>query len=96
MRKKDDNWNAQFKTAQQLLNKNMTTESKTSSSKAKKAILDITTQANRTAFGELKNVESKTQDFPITIFIYESGLSFDVADSQSLAALVDQSIEFGH
>ena len=34
-------------------------------------------------------------DFPIAIFIYENGLSFDVADSQSFAALVDLFIEFG-
>ena len=35
-----------------------------------------------------KIFESKTPDFPIAIFIDENGLSFDVADSQSFAALV--------
>ena len=42
-----------------------------------------------------KIFESKTPDFPIAIFIYENGLSFDVADSQSFAALVDLCIELG-
>ena len=94
--RKDDNWNAQFKTAQQLLDKNMmTTESKPSSSKAKQSILDLTSPANRTLFGELKAVESKTPDFLIAIFIFENALLFDVAYLKSLAALVDQSIEFG-
>ena len=38
----------------------------------------------------------ETPDFPIAIFIHENWLSFDVADSQSLAALVasDQCIEY--
>ena len=41
IRRKDDNWNAQYKTAQQLLNKDiMTTESKPSSSKAKQTVLE--------------------------------------------------------
>ena len=85
-----------IQTAQQLLNKDvMTTESKPSSCNAEKTVLDITSPASRTWFGVLKNVESKTQDFPIAIFVYENGLSFDVANSQSLAALVDQGIEFG-
>ena len=39
--------------------------------------MDLTSPANRTSFGELKNVESKTPDFPIAIFIQENGLSFD-------------------
>ena len=72
IRRKDDNWNAQF-TAQQLQNKDlMTTESKPSSSKAKQTFLDLTSPSNRTAIGELKNVESKTPDFPIAIFIYRT------------------------
>ena len=72
IRRKDDNWNAQF-TAQQLQNKDlMTTESKPSSFKAKQTFLDLTSPSNRTAFGELKNVESKTPDFPIANFIYRT------------------------
>ena len=34
-------------------------------------------------------------DFPIAIFIYKNGLSFDVADLQSFAALFDLGIELG-
>ena len=45
--RKDDIWNAQFKTAQQLLNKDiMTTESKPSSSWANQTFLDSTFPAN--------------------------------------------------
>ena len=101
----DDNRNAQFKTAQQLLNKEkMTTESKLSSSKAKQTVLDLTSPANRTVFGDIsskqdclqrtKNVGSKAPAFPIAIFIYKRRLLFDVADSQSFAVLVDLCIEF--
>ena len=43
----------------------MLCESKPSSSKAKQTGLDITSPANRLACWELKNVESKTPDFPI-------------------------------
>ena len=64
MYRKDGKRIAKFKIAQQLLNKDMTTKSKPSSSKAKKTGLETTSPANRTAFGELKNVESKTPDFP--------------------------------
>ena len=103
--RKDDNRNAQFKTAQQLLNKEkMTTESKLSSSKAKQTVLDLTSPANRTVFGDIsskqdclqrtKNVGSKAPAFPIAIFIYKRRLLFDVADSQSFAVLVDLCIEF--
>ena len=78
---KDDNWNAQFKTAHQHWNQEkMTTESKLSSSKAKQTYSDLTSPANRTVFGDIsskqnciwrtKNVESKTPDFPIALFIY--------------------------
>ena len=64
--RKDDNRNAQFKTAQQLLNKEkMTTESKLSSSKAKQTVLDLTSPANRTAFRELKMLGQKHKLFPL-------------------------------
>ena len=66
IRRKDDNRNAQFKTAEQLLNKDITaTESKPSSSKAKQTVLDLTSPANRTAFGELKTLSQKRQTFPL-------------------------------
>ena len=62
--RKEDKWNAQFKTAEQLLSIDiMTTESKPSSSKAKQTVLDLTSPANRTAFGELKMLRQKRQTF---------------------------------
>ena len=63
---KNDNWNAQFKTAQQLWNKDIITmESKPSSSKAKHTFLDLTSPGNRTVSGELKNLSQKRQTFPL-------------------------------
>ena len=45
--RKDDNWNAQFKTVQQLQNKDtITTKSKPSYSKAKQTFLDLTSPGN--------------------------------------------------
>ena len=63
--------------------------------KSKAGRLYLTSPTNGTAFGKPKNVESKAPNFPIAIFICEDGLSFDAADSQSFAALVDLCIEFG-
>ena len=77
-----------IQTAQQHLNKDMmTTESKPSLLnkdmwikaqflKSKQSILDSTSSANRSAFRKLKNVESKTPDFPIAIFTYENRFGY--------------------
>ena len=66
-----------------------------SSSKAKQTILDLTSPAKRTSTGELKVIESKTLDSAIANVFYENALPFTVADSPSLARLVEQCIEFG-
>ena len=63
IRREDDNWNAQFKTAQQL-QRHDATESKPSSWKAKQSVLDLTYPANRTAFGKLKMLSQKCQILP--------------------------------
>jgi hypothetical protein len=53
MRKSDDNWNAEFKTAQKDLNQETTSkEEKLSSSKAKQSVLNLTSQGKRTATGD--------------------------------------------
>ena len=43
----------------------MPTESKPNTSKAKLLVLELTSPVNRTAFRELKNLESKSQTFPL-------------------------------
>ena len=70
----------------------MTTESKPSSSKAKQTFLDLTSPSNRTAIGEQKVKNARLSHCYLHL---QNGLSFDVADSQSLAALVDLCIELG-
>jgi hypothetical protein len=96
IRKDDDNRYAQFKNAQTVLDKDMLAKEKLlSSSKAKQTILDLTSPAKRTSTGELKVIESKTLDSAIANVFYENALPFTVADSPSLARLVEQCIEFG-
>ena len=63
----------------------MSKEAQLSSSKAKQSVLNLTSLGKRTATGEMKIVESKTLDSTIASFIYENALSFNVADSPSLA-----------
>ena len=96
IRKDDDNRYAQFKKAQRILNNEMMVkESLHSFSQAKQSVLNLTSPGKRTLSGEMKIVESKTLDSTIANFIYENVLSFNLADTQSLAAVVDQCIEFG-
>ena len=55
----------------QLLKKDlMNKESMGSSSNGKQIVLDLTDLAKRTAFGDVKIVESKTLDFTIASFLY--------------------------
>ena len=94
--KEDDNRYAQFKTAQTVLNKEMMAkEQQLSTSQRKQTVLDLTSPAKRLLTGEIKNVESKMLDTTIANFFYENALPFNIADSPSLAAVVDQCIEFG-
>ncbi len=96
MHKDGDNKYAEFKNAQKVLNKEMTSkEAQLSFSKAKQSILDLTPRGKRNVARELKTVESKTLDTTIACFFYENALSFNVADSPSFAAMVDQRIQFG-
>ena len=43
----------------------------------------------------MKPIESETLNSTVASLFYENALAFNVANSPSLAALVDQSIEFG-
>ena len=96
IRREDDNRYAQFKTAQKVLNKKiMAKEQQLSTSQRKQTVLDLTSPAKRLLTGEIKNVESKMLDTTIANFFYENALPFNIADSPSLATLVDQCIEFG-
>ena len=96
IRKSDDNRYAEFKIAQKVLNTEMMAkERQLSSSQAKQTGLDLTSPGKRTVTGEMKIVESKMLDTTIANFFYENALSFNVADSQSFAAVVEQCIEFG-
>ena len=96
IRKANDDRSAQFKAARQILSNEMfSKESKLSSSKAKQTVLDLTCPAKRTVTGEPKIVESKMLDTTIASFLYENALWFNVVDSESFAALVDECIEFG-
>jgi hypothetical protein len=95
IRRDDDDRYAKFKNAQKDLNKEMMSkEAQLSSSKAKQSVLNLTSLGKRTVTGEMKIVESKTLDSTIASFIYENALSFNVADSPSFTAMVDQCIEF--
>lgn len=96
IRKDNDNRYDQFKNAQKALNKEiMSKESLLATSRKKQTVLDLTSPAKRLASGEIKIVESKMLDATIASFFYENALSFNVADSPSLAAVIDQCIEFG-
>ena len=96
IRKEDDNRYAQFKTAQKVLNKEMMAkEQQLSTSQRKQTVLDLTSPAKRLLTGEIKNVESKMLDTTFANFFYENALPFNIADLPSLAAVVDQCIEFG-
>ena len=44
----------------------------------------------------MKTVESKTLDSAIANVFYDNALPFNVADSPSLAHMVEKCIEFGH
>ena len=93
--KEDDAWYEQFKTAQKVLNKQvMTKEAQLSSSKSRQTVLDLTSLGKRTVTGEMKTVESKTLDSAIANYFYENALPFNVADSPSLAHMVEMCIEF--
>ena len=92
----DDTRYAQFKIEQKVLNTEMMAkERQLSFSQAKQTVLDLTSPGKRTVTGEMKIVESKMLDSSIANFFYENALSFNVADSQSFAAVVEQCIEFG-
>ena len=96
IRKEDDNQYEQFKTAQKVLNKQVRTkEAQLSSSKSRQTVLDLTSLGKRTVTGEMKTVESKTLDSAIANVFYENALPFNVADSPSLAHMVEKCIEFG-
>ena len=96
IRKEDDDGYEQFKTAQKVLNKQvMTKEAQLSSSKSRQTVLDLTSLGKRTVTGEMKTVESKTLDSAIANVFYENALPFNVADSPSLAHMVEKCIEFG-
>ena len=96
IRKEDDDRYEQFKTAQKVLNKQvMTKEAQLSSSKSRQTVLDLTSLGKRTVTGEMKTVESKTLDSAIANVFYENALPFNVADSPSLAHMVEKCIEFG-
>jgi hypothetical protein len=60
-----------------------------SSSKAKHSIRE------KNCHWRNENFELKTLDSTIASFIHENALSFNVADSPSFAAVVDQCIQFG-
>jgi hypothetical protein len=95
LRKSDDNRYVEFKTAQKVLNQEMTSkEEQLSSSKANQSVLNFTSLGKRTVTGEMKTVESKELD-SIASFIFENALSFNVVDSPSFAVMVDQCIQFG-
>ncbi len=95
-RKDNDNRYAQFKNSQKVLNQEMLVkEHQLSSSQAKQSVLDLTSPGKRSVTGEMKIVESKMLDSTIANFIYENDLSFNVADTQSFAAVLVQCIEFG-
>ena len=73
----------------------MAKEQQLSTSQRKQTVLDSTLPAKRLLTGEIKNVESKMLDTTIANFFHENALQFNIADSPSLAAVVDQCIEFG-
>ena len=99
IRKIDDDRQALFKAAQKVLeNAVAAKEREMSISKAKQSVisfLDLTSPAKRTATGDVKVVDSKQLDSTIANFFYENALSFNVADTPSLAAVVEECIEFG-
>jgi hypothetical protein len=100
MRKNDDNRYAEFKTAQKVLNHEMTSNEMTSkgeqlSLESKQSVLNLTSLGKRTVTGEMKLVESMELDSTIASFIFENVLSFNVVDSLSCAVMVDQCIQFG-
>ena len=99
IRKIDDDRQALFKAAQKVLeNAVEAKEREMSISKAKQSVisfLDLTSPAKRTATGDVKVVDSKQLDSTIANFFYENALSFNVADTPSLAAVVEECIEFG-
>ena len=55
----------------------------------------IISSGKRTVTGEMKPIESELLDSTIASFFYDNALAFNVADSPSLAALVDQFINNG-
>ena len=96
IRKDDDNRYDQFKTAQKVLNKEIMSKARLlSTSQQKQTVLDLTSPAKRLATGEIKVVESKMLVATLASFFYENALSFNVADSPSLAAVINECIEFG-
>ena len=69
----------------------MAKERPLSCSQAKKSVLDSMTYSGKgTVTGEMKLFESETLDFTIASFFYENNFAFNIADSPSFAALVDQ------
>jgi hypothetical protein len=74
MRKRDDNRYAEFKTAQKVLNQDMTTskEGQLSSSKAKQSVLNLTSLGKRTVTGQMNIVESKELDSTIASFTFDA------------------------
>ncbi len=73
MRKSEDNWYAEFKTAQKVLNQEMTSkEEQSSSSKAKQSALNLTSLGKRTVTEGMKIVESKKLDFTIASFTFDA------------------------
>ena len=89
IRKTDDDRHAQFKAAQKVLESAVAAkERELSISKTKQSVisfLDLTSPAKRTATGDVKVVDSKQLDSTIANFFYENALSFNVADTPSLA-----------
>ena len=94
IRREDDNQHAQFKTAQQLLNKDMMTkELKSSFSKAKQIVCIWRLQQK-----ELRLEKSKCEVKNARLnhcYLHLREQIVVVADLQSLAAVVCQCIEFG-
>lgn len=59
------------------------------------SFMDLSSPVKTTATEDIKIVDSKQLDSTIANFFYENALSFNVADTQSLAAVVEECIEFG-
>ena len=58
------------------------------------SFMDLSSPVKTTATEDIKIVDSKQLDSTIANFFYENALSFNVADTQSLAAVAEECIEF--